>query len=166
MDQQSQKDYYSLLGIDRTATVDQIKNAYKEIARVYHPDSNFYSEIVAVPLKPDEEKVFRVLTQAYNTLSNPDKRKDYDKTLPPMLKGWDTDTESEFHQPRRASSGPYQQVENRRVSEAYGVFGNVRTERRSAMDIALEKEIDQHSKIIRKGVRMGFIRRILLLFGF
>lgn len=76
------KNYYELLGVDRTASVDEIKQAFKDIVIVYHPDSNFFSEIVGdTSNSPEEIALFKEITQAYQTLINKDKREEYDKTL-------------------------------------------------------------------------------------
>lgn len=87
-------DFYQVLGIDRSATLDEIKRAYREIARVYHPDSNFFSEIVDE--KPSAEVVdrFKLITDAYNTLSSEEKRKLYDLSLGIGLKGWEEETKN------------------------------------------------------------------------
>ncbi len=63
-------DYYSLLGIAKDATPDQIKKAYRKLALELHPDRN--------DSKRAEEK-FKKISEAYAVLSDPDKRKDYDE---------------------------------------------------------------------------------------
>lgn len=90
-----QKTYYEILHLERDATSEQIKEAYKEVAKLYHPDSNFYTEIIQDPLSEEETEVFKFITQAYTTLLNTEKRSQYDKTLAPMLKGWDTEEKKE-----------------------------------------------------------------------
>lgn len=81
--------HYELLGLDRKATVEQIKEAYRDVARLYHPDSNFYAEIVSDPLSGEELDRFKRITAAYNTLVNERKRAEYDASLPPELAGWE-----------------------------------------------------------------------------
>ena len=65
------RDYYATLGIARDASEDQIKKAFRQMARKYHPD-------VASDKKAAEEK-FKEINEAYEVLSDPEKRKKYDR---------------------------------------------------------------------------------------
>ena len=64
-------DYYKVLGIEKTATPKDIKNAYRKLARKYHPDLN--------PNDKDAKKNFQEINEANEVLSDPDKRKKYDQ---------------------------------------------------------------------------------------
>lgn len=64
------KDYYKLLAIDRTATTDDIKSAYRKLARKYHPD---------VSKEPQAEARFKEIGEAYEVLQDPEKRAAYDQ---------------------------------------------------------------------------------------
>lgn len=68
---ESKRDYYEILGIDRTATRDQIKHAYRQLALQFHPDKN---------RDPGAAAKFREMAEAYAVLSNDTKRKEYDTT--------------------------------------------------------------------------------------
>lgn len=81
----SKKNYYEIMGVSRDASTEDIKTAYKDLARIYHPDSRFYSEIIDIPPSERDVEVFKIITQAYNILVNPEKRADYDLTLEPDL---------------------------------------------------------------------------------
>jgi curved DNA-binding protein CbpA len=65
-----QKNYYILLGVTRNATPDELKIAYRNLAKKYHPDIN--------PNNKSAEDLFKEIQQAYNVLSDPEKRKLYD----------------------------------------------------------------------------------------
>ncbi|MFP4589031.1 MAG: molecular chaperone DnaJ [Candidatus Acetothermia bacterium] len=67
------KDYYDVLGVDKDASEDEIKKAYRKKAKKYHPDMNPDLE------KDKAEKKFKEVTEAYEVLSDPDKRAQYDK---------------------------------------------------------------------------------------
>jgi curved DNA-binding protein len=64
------KDYYGVMGVARDATQDQIKRAYRKLARKYHPD---------VSKEPDAEAHFKELGEAYEVLRDPEKRAAYDQ---------------------------------------------------------------------------------------
>src|SRR5215210_5908960 len=67
------QDHYKVLGVDRKATADEIKKAYRKLARQYHPDKN--------PGDAKAEERFKQISQAHDVLGDPDKRKDYDRAL-------------------------------------------------------------------------------------
>lgn len=78
------KDYYKILGIDRKASQDEIKRAYKKLARKYHPD---------VSKASDAEARFKEINEAYHALKDPQKRKAYDQLGAQWKQG------QEFHPP-------------------------------------------------------------------
>lgn len=64
-------DYYKILGVDKTATPKDIKNAYRKLARKFHPDLN--------PNDKDAKKNFQEINEANEVLSDPEKRRKYDQ---------------------------------------------------------------------------------------
>jgi curved DNA-binding protein len=63
------RNYYDILGVDRSATNEEIRKAFRKLAAKYHPDAG------------GDEKKFKEVSEAYTTLSNPEKRKEYDQLL-------------------------------------------------------------------------------------
>lgn len=66
-----EKDYYKILGVERNASADEIKRAYKKVAIKYHPDRN--------PGNKEAEEKFKQAAEAYDVLRDPDKRARYDQ---------------------------------------------------------------------------------------
>ncbi len=64
-------DYYKILGLDKNASAEDIKKAYRKLARKYHPDLN--------PDNAEAKKTFQQINEAHEVLSDPEKRKKYDQ---------------------------------------------------------------------------------------
>ena len=77
------KDYFQVLGVDRSADANAIKKAFRSLARQYHPDVN--------PGDAQAEARFKEISEAYEVLSDPSRRARYDKTgrIPRELGGDD-----------------------------------------------------------------------------
>jgi molecular chaperone DnaJ len=95
------KDLYEVLGVPRNASAEEIKKAYRKLARRYHPDVN--------PSNPDAEKSFREIQDAYSVLADADKRAQYDQF------GTVDEAEVAFRRGRAAHGG--------RGRQASGPFG-------------------------------------------
>lgn len=66
----SKRDYYEVLGVQKNASSDEIKSAFRRLARQYHPD---------VSKEPDAEEKFKEINEAYGVLADPQKRSQYDR---------------------------------------------------------------------------------------
>ena len=75
----AKRDYYEVLGVEKTASADEIKRAYKKMAIQYHPDRN--------PGDKDAEAKFKEAAEAYDVLRDPDKRQRYDQFGPDAFNG-------------------------------------------------------------------------------
>ena len=90
-------DYYKVLGISKTATADEIKKAYRKLARKLHPDIN--------PNDKEANAKFQQLNEANEVLGNPEKRKKYDK----YGKDWENGEEYEKYKQQQQYSNAGQQ---------------------------------------------------------
>ncbi len=83
------RDYYDILGVERSATADEIKRSYRKLALQYHPDRN--------PDNPEAETKFKEAAEAYEVLSHAEKRQRYDRFGHAGLRGNGAAGGTQFH---------------------------------------------------------------------
>src|SRR5205814_8161200 len=98
-------DYYKVLGLDKNATQDDIKKAYRKLARKHHPDLN--------PNDKEAHKRFQQINEANEVLSDPEKRKKYDQ----YGKDW---KHAEEFEKQRTSQRQYSQQGGQTFSGGFG----------------------------------------------
>ena len=99
-----EKDYYKILGVERTASADEIKRAYKKVAIKYHPDRN--------PGNKEAEEMFKKAAEAYDVLRDPDKRARYDQFGADAVNG-------------AGGFGGFNGGEGMDINDIFSAFGNI-----------------------------------------
>jgi molecular chaperone DnaJ len=116
----AEHDYYKILGVDRGATKDDVRKAYRKLARKYHPDIN--------PGNKDAESKFKDLSVAYDVLSDEKKRKLYDEFGEAGLAaGFDAEKARSYEQWRQQSSrsGGPQEFDTDDLGDLFGGLGSM-----------------------------------------
>jgi molecular chaperone DnaJ len=111
------RDLYADLGVKRTASAEEIKKAYRKLARKHHPDVN--------PGNREAEEKFKRISFAYDALSDPAKRKVYDEFgMDGLQSGFDADRAREFKRAQQAYAGGFgRSTGNAEEFEGFGAGG-------------------------------------------
>jgi curved DNA-binding protein len=109
-------DYYKVLGLDKTATTDMIKKAYRKLARLHHPDVN--------PNNKEALKKFQAINEANEILSDPEKRKNYDQYGKDWKQSGDSDKARQYQHRRYTSESGrgFSEEEGGAFSDFFGSY--------------------------------------------
>lgn len=139
------RDYYEVLGVGRNATQDEIKQAFRKLARRYHPDVN--------PEDPQAEGRFKEVAEAYEVLGDPQRREHYDlygHALPGPLPAADFwDEFGGFGSLFDAFFGPFDFAQGRPRGSAARPHARRGSDLRYDLEIALEEVLTGADKVIR-----------------
>ena len=116
----AERNFYQILGLDRSASQDDIRSAYRKLARKYHPDIN--------PGNKDAEEKFKEISVAHDALSDPDKRKLYDEFgQAGLAAGFDADKARSYRQwqDQSARTGGAYEFNVDDLGDLFGGVGNV-----------------------------------------
>ena len=137
------RDYYEVLGVDRSASADVIKSAYRKLALQYHPDRN--------PDNQEAEEKFKEASEAYSVLSDEEKRRRYDQF---------------GHQGVNGQQGGFNPADFSEFSDIFGDFfgfgdifgGGRRGRRRRGNDLQYELEVDFKDAVFGTETEIQFPR--------
>ena len=138
------KDYYKILGVERDATQDDIKRAYRKLARTYHPDVN---------KEAGAEAKFKDVGEAYEVLKDPEKRAAYNELGANWKQGQDFRPPPNWDQGFEFCGGGYTDADSAQFSDFFeGLFGQARGGRRrrrlfGRREFHAQGE-DHHAKIV------------------
>ncbi len=133
------KDYYQILGIDRDAPQDEIKRAYRKLARKFHPDIN---------KTPAAEKKFKEVGEAYEVLKDPEKRAAYDNFGSNWQQGQHFQPPPDWDAGFEFSGAGFDRTEQTGFSDFFSqLFGSSQFQQSSSRSFASKGE-DQHARII------------------
>lgn len=107
------KDYYSILGLSKTATDDEIKKAFRKLAVKYHPDKNAG--------KKEAEEKFKDINEAYEVLSDAEKRRKYDR----YGENWSKVDETQYRQSSPGGGQTYYEGDASTFFDEEGDYGNI-----------------------------------------
>jgi molecular chaperone DnaJ len=142
------KDYYSILGVSKNATQEEIKEAYKRLAKKYHPDRN--------PGDKSAEEKFKEINEAYQVLSDPQKRAQYDRAFDFGFNTYGRDWKGGFN--FDFSDFNFPNIGD--IFETIGDFfetSNAKVPERGE-DIEIEKEVTLEDIIRGKNIEVGYTR--------
>ncbi len=115
------KDYYTVLGVDRSASQDEVKRAYRKMARKYHPD---------VSKKTDAEARFKEVGEAYEVLKDPEKRAAYDQLGARYKEGQDFRPPPDWNQGFEFQGGGFTEADASQFSDFFEtLFGDTQPPR-------------------------------------
>jgi len=133
------KDYYKILGVDRNATQDQIKQAYRKVARKFHPD---------ISKESNAEAKFKDAGEAYEVLKDPEKRAAYDKFGANWREGQPFEPPPNWDAGFEFRGAGYTGGDAGGFSDFFeSLFGHGQTERQYSHIFRMKGE-DQHAKIV------------------
>ncbi|MFQ5415174.1 MAG: DnaJ C-terminal domain-containing protein [Phycisphaerae bacterium] len=115
------RDYYDILGVSRSASAEDIKRAYRTLAKKFHPDRN---------TDPGAEQRFKDVQRAYTVLRDPKKRADYDRFGDAGVGEWQTDARGQ----KVYSWGGGSTINIQDLQDIFSAFGGGRGERASVFD--------------------------------
>lgn len=139
------KDYYKILGVERNASQDDIKRAYRKLARTLHPDIN---------KEPGAEAKFKDLGEAYEVLKDPEKRAAYNELGANWQQGQDFRPPPNWDQGFEFSGGGYTEADPAQFSDFFeGLFGRARAGGGAGRSGFQRREFhaqgeDHHAKIV------------------
>lgn len=140
---QRTNDLYKILGLPSSASQDDIRKAHRKLVRAYHPDAN--------PQDPTAEERFKAVQQAYEVLSNENKRKEYDKRFhAPSIRG------SSKPRPRRRGAEQRTGEESTftvDLSDLLGKLANISSDRSNRREDGRQKQ--QGEDIARLAKQLG-----------